>query len=508
MTLSTIPIGQKGNRFSLKPTERVIDVDGTVTEKPQNFLNYSKVEMIFRDPQGLKKTYEAALELGAISGPLIGSRIDDPSQTIDDTHINDGNDGTIIPESITNISVSPLNDADKTTYIEIPPGATLTFNDGSPDFSPNNIWVFFQGQPNARIILRMHSSDGVVRFQSGELSPSAANDAINAGLTVGTTDRATQSIENTGTETAYYAGWVGRNDGTVPTETGLRNFSNGVITLPGSTRPFTFVRVGKGKTLILKKYLFVNNSDYILLYVRGVALPSVRVYFYFNNILQGSGDIFGFNNNNVVQFLFPPNFDELHIEVLDDTNGSGIELGGVSFDNGTSILPQQITDWTEAVITSPAIFPFDENLNTDTDLTDGTWFFESVGDKIIKQIAITRPVGTAPNPDVEVQVLVDGVYVTVGSFTPELTDDTPNLININDIPRDFDHLRLISSASFQLHELVLQGITNTDPTNGEIIFYDTEGIIDKYGTWTYKGNTIYLDGTNLESLNASAVFAS
>ena len=67
----------------------------------------------------------------------------------------------------------------------------------------------------------------------------------------------------------------------------------------------------------------------------------------------------------------------------------------------------QIRDWTEALITSPAIFPFDENLNTDTDLTNGVWFFESVGDKIIKQIAITRPVGTAPNPDVEVQVLVD-----------------------------------------------------------------------------------------------------
>ena len=171
---------------------------------------------------------------------------------------------------------------------------------------------------------------------------------------------------------------------------------------------------------------------------------------------------------------------ELNLEVYHLTQG---------FDD----LPlTQIRDWVEALITSPAIFPFDENLNTDTDLTDGTWFFESVGDKIIKQIAITRPVGTAPNPDVEVQVLVDGVYVTVGSFTPELTDDTPNLININDIPRDFDHLRLVSSASFQLHELVLQGITNTDPTNGEIIFYDTEGIIDKYGTWTYKGNTMIL----------------
>ena len=45
-----------------------IDVDGTVTETPQNFTGYSKVEMIFRDPQGLKKTYEAALELGVVIG--------------------------------------------------------------------------------------------------------------------------------------------------------------------------------------------------------------------------------------------------------------------------------------------------------------------------------------------------------------------------------------------------------------------------------------------------------
>ena len=107
MTLSTIPIGQKGNRFSLKPTERVIDVDGTVTEKPQNFLNYSKVEMIFRDPQGLKKTYEAALVLGATDKPLVGFRIDDPIQTVNDTHINDGNDGTIAYQSqVTSISLS------------------------------------------------------------------------------------------------------------------------------------------------------------------------------------------------------------------------------------------------------------------------------------------------------------------------------------------------------------------------------------------------------------------
>ena len=228
------------------------------------------------------------------------------------------------------------------------------------------------------------------------------------------------------------------------------------------------------------------------------------------NILQGTQDASGIDEPLLVHSSL--NFDELHIEVLDDTNGVGIELAGVSYnEEGYFDFPDEIikiTDWTEALIVSPALLPFDENLNTDIQLTDGTWFFESVGDKTIKQIAITRPVGTAPNPDVEVQVLINGLFVTVGSYTPELTDDTPNLIDIDDIPRDFDHLRLVSSANFKLHELVIAGIAYTDYSNGEIIFYDTEGIIDKYGTWTYKGNTIYLDGTNLESLNASAVFAS
>ena len=286
MTLSTIPIGQKGNRFSLKPTERVIDVDGTVTETPQNFTNYSKVEMIFRDPQGLKKTYEAALELGAISGPLIGSRIDDPSQTIDDTHINDGNDGIVTGGSTTNISLSPLNDGDKTTYVEIPPGATLTFDDGSTPFGPNFIiWAFLQGQPNAKIIIRLHRIDGTVSFQTNEIGPNADNDAIDSGITIdASTDRATQSIENTGTETAYYAGWSGRNDGSVPTGTGVRTFTNGVITIHGDVRPFTSVRVGKGKTLILKRDHVTAELYTLLAYVRGAALPSIRIHYYEVNI--------------------------------------------------------------------------------------------------------------------------------------------------------------------------------------------------------------------------------
>ena len=38
----------------------------------------------------------------------------------------------------------------------------------------------------------------------------------------------------------------------------------------------------------------------------------------------------------------------------------------------------QIRDWVEALITSPAIFPFDEDLNTDTQLTDGVRGFLKV----------------------------------------------------------------------------------------------------------------------------------
>ena len=76
--------------------------------------------------------------------------------------------------------------------------------------------------------------NGTVSFQSGELSPNADNDAVDAGLSGTVTSRVTQSIENTGTETAYYAGWVGRDDGTVPTDTGVRNFLTGAITIPGN----------------------------------------------------------------------------------------------------------------------------------------------------------------------------------------------------------------------------------------------------------------------------------
>ena len=161
-------------------------------------------------------------------------------------------------------------------------------------------------------------------------------------------------------------------------------------------------------------------------------------------------------------------------------------------DNG---IITQITDWVEVIITSPAVFPFDENLNTDTQLTDGVWFFESIGTKTVKQIAITRPVGTTPNPDVEVQVLINGEYVRVGSYTPELTDDTPSLIPINDVPRSFGLLRLVSTASFQLHELDVQGVTMTNLVTPTIEYIDSEGILIQLGAIEYWADIYFKDGT-------------
>ena len=155
--------------------------------------------------------------------------------------INDGNDGSPAP-TIIPISVDNLNDGDKTTYVEIPPGGTLTFDDGGNPFSSGyKIWVFFQGQPNAKIIIRLHNSDDTVSFQTNEIGPNLDNNGIDSGTTTATTTRVTQSIENTGTETAYYAGWSGRNDGTVPTDTGIRTFTNGELHIPPASRPFTSI---------------------------------------------------------------------------------------------------------------------------------------------------------------------------------------------------------------------------------------------------------------------------
>ena len=151
-------------------------------------------------------------------------------------------------------------------------------------------------------------------------------------------------------------------------------------------------------------------------------------------------------------------------------------------------------------------FPFDEDLNTETDLTDGVWFFESVGNKNVEQIAITRPVGTTNNPDVNVEVLINGSYVLIGSYTPELTDGTPTLIEINDVSRGFEHLRLVSSASFKLHELNVTGQINSNLAQAEITYTDFEGILTQKGLVEFWAKINYQDGTSRNTFTRGAFF--
>lgn len=208
-------------------------------------------------------------------------------EDIDLTNINDGNYGQT-ENTESSIDVSNLNDGDKTTYVEIPPGTTLTFDDGASAFQPHTIWVFFQGQPNAKIILRMHNSDGTVSFQSGELSPNADNDGIFAGFTSGITSRVTQSIENIGTETAYYSGWSGKNDGTVPTNMGNRSFSNGKIISGTITKPFTYVTFEANKTYFIDiggtDNIYRTSANNIILNTDSIEEKTVKISYTYGSV--------------------------------------------------------------------------------------------------------------------------------------------------------------------------------------------------------------------------------
>ena len=53
------------------------------------------------------------------------------------------------------------------------------------------------------------------------------------------------------------------------------------------------------------------------------------VHYYEDNILKQTVQILNIVGD-IIQFNAHVIFDEIHIEVLDDTNGAGIELGGIS----------------------------------------------------------------------------------------------------------------------------------------------------------------------------------
>ena len=113
-------LGQKGTSFEVKPTNN----DDPNNVIPLDLTDYESAKIRIRQPNGKISTHEAVVTGASETTSLIGLRIDDPSQTIDDTHINDGNDGTLAPESTQTLSGEPISNFDPNSYIEIPPGVT------------------------------------------------------------------------------------------------------------------------------------------------------------------------------------------------------------------------------------------------------------------------------------------------------------------------------------------------------------------------------------------------
>ena len=467
---------------------------------PLDLTNYAQAHILIRQPDGNVTAYPATVTGAPEINKLTGVRVDS-EPPIDDTNINDGDDGTIIPGSIENVSPDPLNNTSPDSYIEIPPGGVLTLiePDTTHGLSPQPVWGFFRGNPNARIILRLRNlSDTGNTFVSNEVSPNPNDVGVVSMGQTGTNPIQYKNaiVENAGTDTALWAGWNAIGNIGTPTTPFAFNYTSAVIDVPDFARPFTSISVGKSKTIILKRTTVQPNVDNLLLYIRGASLPSLRVYFYKDNNLQGTSDMSGINEPLSIPIDYE--FDELHIEVLDDTNGIGIELGGISIQADNGIITQ-ITDWIAALIVSPAIFPFDEDLNTETNVTDGVWFFESIGKKTLVSVAMTRPVDTIENPAVSFEVLIDDKWVIVKSELPQLTDATPTLIPINDIPRIYDHVRLVSTASFQLHELNIEGKKNTDLTEPTIEYVDSVGILTQKGPLEFWADVEYKDGTDRKS---------
>ncbi|MDI1496244.1 MAG: hypothetical protein K8823_1552 [Cenarchaeum symbiont of Oopsacas minuta] len=309
-------------------------------------------------------------------------------------------------------------------------------------------------------------------------------------------------IRNKGTNTARVAGFysAAATPGVLPYNYG---YATAFLQVPGIDRPFTYVSIDKGKSLILKRDVVQesNTNHKVIFYVRGAAEPDLTIDFYKNSVLQGTEVAVYDQESQTCTVPLNFEFDELHINVLDTTNGFGINLGGVSIENNDLV---QMKDWTSAIISEPAIFPFDSKIETDVSVTQGTWFLESVGIKTVQRVIISDPNNEA-NSEIRVQVYVDNAWLTIHTGSIEAGAGIITL-EINDIARTFDHFRLLSSKTFRVHEIVISGTAFTDLTGGSVVFHDNTGILDKYGTWSYRTNTIYKDQSNLESVNSSQVF--
>ena len=105
-----------------------------------------------------------------------------------------------------------------------------------------NLFVYFKGDTNAKIILTLRNvGDTADIFTSNEISPNPNDDGVvNVGTLSNIENWENVVIENTGTETALFAGLD-----ITPSDNSSRprdyDFSGAEIIIPEYTRPFTSI---------------------------------------------------------------------------------------------------------------------------------------------------------------------------------------------------------------------------------------------------------------------------
>ena len=494
---------QIGQRFEITPQ---IKKDGVVEDL--NLDGHTSLSILIKQPDGTILERNAGVKGELLTEILVGQRVDDPSLTVDKSNLNDGNDGSIASGGDQTVNIDLINwigSYPATGEVELPPNSTTTFyQDRDSRFVTGQVLIGFREDAEGPIEVTQYE---YFTFNSSIYGD--ASTAIRTSVSAGTNyfthpqhdrfhlDRIT--IENKGPDTLK----LFHISGTISSS---QYWTEALISTPAVIRPFTSLFIKKNETLILKDLVtrHISIEQNLYFYVRGAAFPFIQVDYYLNSTYQTSEILSGLDEPLVS--TGDKTFDELHITVLETTNGGGIELGGISEYFQSTQQAYSIQSWDEAFLTSVAEYPFDENLNTEIQLAAGEWYFESVGDKEVKRLAVTRPIGTTDNPNVEISTFIDGFKVIIGDVTPQITNGIPTYINITDEPRPFETLTLSSTESFQLHELEVEGQTESFANDSTIFYTDPQGLLTQKGLYEYKVKVVYDNGNTIISYNSGAFF--
>ena len=474
--------GQVGQEFVINP----IDENDPEDVIPLDLTDYKESYICIKQPDGTITEHVATVKPGISSQLLVGRRIDLPGLTLDGSNINDGNDGSGEQGTVSTINLFNLNSSSVLSYIEIPPSHTLIMTSGR-DYTTDviSLWGFtYTGVVNMKGYITDTTSETV---SVTNLVDHRNNFTFSQAVRYNGLE-----IENTSTTQTiriYRMGDLGGGKSNLLWRTGD-------LTTVSSVKPFTFVVIKKNETLILQNDLtYIPSSNRKLyFYFKGSAYPYINIQFFNNDILQGVQRIEGISFPIELEPEFI--FDELRIEVLDQTNGNEIQLGGISEHLVSEDTTTSITTWRDVYITSSATNAFDGNLETYVPDINAFWFVESIGEKTITAIALTRPTGTVDNPDVVIELLINGVYEEVFRTVPAITDGTPILLPINNIPRNFQEINITSTEPYRLHQLSISGDIADNFQNASITYQDNDGILNQTGLVEFWAKVVYNDGTS------------